>query len=132
MSSISTTADYLKDVLAPLGAISVRRMFGGAGVYCDGDIFALLGGDAIYLKADDRTRADFERAGSGPFEYEARGEIRALRSYWRAPDHLYDDPDEMLAWARKAVVVARSEPKKPRPRSKKGAPCKMTRHISPT
>lgn len=109
---MTSAGDFLKDVLAPLGVITVRPMFGGAGVYCDGDIFALLAGEAMYLKADATTQADFEQAGSGPFTYETANGIRAIKSYWRAPDNLYDDPDEMIAWARKAIAVSRARPKK--------------------
>lgn len=53
----SCTADFIKDALRPLGTITVRRMFGGAGIYCDGIIFALLSDDAVYLKVD-AARAD--------------------------------------------------------------------------
>jgi DNA transformation protein len=27
-------------------------------------------------------------------------------SYWRAPDRLYDDPDELARWARDALAAA--------------------------
>ena len=53
--------------------MSVRRLFGGAGLYVDGVMFAILSKDVIYLKADDGTRAAFEREGCAPFSYQARG-----------------------------------------------------------
>jgi DNA transformation protein len=35
-------------------------------------------------------------------------------SYWRAPERLYDEPDEMIAWAGKALAAAQrtSRPKR--------------------
>ena len=44
-------------------------MFSGAGLYCDGVMFALMVRGTIYLKADATSIADFEREGSGPFTY---------------------------------------------------------------
>ena len=86
--------------------MSVRRLFGGAGLYVDGVMFAILSKDVIYLKADDGTRAAFEREGCAPFSYQAKGGKRAIMSYWRAPDRLYDDPDELAVWARDALAAA--------------------------
>ena len=99
--------EQLREALSPLGSISIRRMFGGAGVYCGPVMFALAAEDTLYLKADDNTFAGFVAEGLGPFVYEGKG--RPIRmSYWRAPDRLLDDPDEMLQWAGRALAVARN------------------------
>jgi DNA transformation protein len=99
--------DFLKDQLGGLGAVTVRRMFGGAGVYCDGVMFALVADDTLYLKADEASRSDFEAEGLEPFTYQAKGGRNTVMSYWRAPERLFDETDEMLNWARKALAVAR-------------------------
>lgn len=108
--------DHLKDALAPLGAISVRRMFGGAGIYCKGTIFALVDDDVLYLKADAANRPDFEAEGLGPFVYVGKGKPIAM-SYWRAPERLLDDSEELIAWATKAVAASKvakaSKPARP-------------------
>lgn len=98
-------SDLLLDALAPLGAISLRRMFGGGGVYCDGVMFALVADDVLFLKSDDGTRAEFTAEGCGPFVYDGKGKPIEM-SYWRMPERLLDDPEEMVAWARKALAVA--------------------------
>ena len=82
-------------------------MFGGAGLYADGIMFAILSKDVIYLKADGGTRGAFEREGSTPFSYQAKGGKRAIMSFWRMPERLYDDPDELATWAERALAVAR-------------------------
>jgi DNA transformation protein and related proteins len=93
--------------LAPLGTVSVKHMFGGAMAYIDGVAFALLDGDAVYLKADDTSKGKFEAEGQGPFVYE--GQTRPVTmSYWRIPERLYDEPDELVEWARTALHVARA------------------------
>jgi DNA transformation protein len=106
--------DFLKDQLAGLGAVTVRRMFGGAGVYCGGVMFGLIADDTLYLKADEKSRADFEAESLEPFTYQAKGGRSTVMSYWRAPERLYDEPEEMLAWASKALATAQraSRPKR--------------------
>lgn len=81
-------------------------MFSGAGVFADGLMFALVVRDVVYLKADERSMADFVREGLGPFSYRTKDSVRTLKSYWRMPERLYDDPDELAIWARRSVDAA--------------------------
>ncbi len=117
MSSSAGFSEMLCDLLAPLGSISMRRMFSGGGVYCDGLMFGLVMDDAFYLKVDDESRKSFEAHGCGPFVYVGKSKPVAT-SYWRAPDLLLDEPEEMLCWARVALGVAR---KRAFVKSKKGS-----------
>ena len=110
---------FVADQLTPLGHVTARPMFSGAGIYCDGTIFALVIRDALYLKVDDINRADYEGAGSSPFTYEAKGRTVEIGSYWRAPEHLFDDPDEMLAWSRVALAAGRRAAAKEKPKRKR-------------
>ena len=97
--------EHLKEVFSAFGPVSVRRMFGGVGVYADGTMFALVAYGELYLKADEETIPAFRAAGVGPFVYEAKGR-RVVMSYWRLPDRLLDEPDELAEWARAALRVA--------------------------
>jgi DNA transformation protein len=116
-------SEAIIDLFAAFGRVSVRRMFGGFGIYADGLMFALAADDLIYLKADDESAADFRQEGVGPFTYATKHGRHTSLSYWRLPDRLYDDPDELAAWARTALAVARRarEPKAVR-RSARSAP----------
>ena len=100
-------AEFIHDVFQPFGAVTVRRMFGGAGLFADGVMFGLVSGGQIYLKADATTVTCFEREQCEPFEYSTKNGKRALTSYWRLPDRLYDDADELAQWARQALAAAR-------------------------
>jgi DNA transformation protein len=100
-------AEFIHDLFQPFGAVSVRRMFGGAGLFADGVMFGLVSGGQIYLKVDATTVAGFEREQCEPFEYLTKNGKRALTSYWRLPDRLYDDADELAQWARQALAAAR-------------------------
>jgi DNA transformation protein len=110
--------EHLRDALAGLGPVSIRRMFGGAGVFADGLMFALVTGETLYLKADDVTKADFEREGLAPFTYESRGRTVTL-SYWRAPERLLDEPDAMTEWASRALAAAKRSEKLKKARGRK-------------
>ena len=81
-------------------------MFSGAGVFAEGVIIALVIRDVIYLKADATTHEAFQREGSAPFSYTAKGQERVIGSFWRMPERLYDDPDELAVWAEQALAVA--------------------------
>lgn len=98
--------DYLRELFAELGPVTIRAMFGGHGVYFDGRMIALVADQSVYLKVDDETRPRFEAAGSVPFVYAGKGKPVTM-SYWLAPDAAMDDPREMLGWARLADLAAR-------------------------
>lgn len=107
MTASAGFLDLLQDLLAPLGPVAVRRMFGGAGIYCDGQVFAFVDDDTLFFKTDEAGRAAFEAEGLGPFTYMTKHGPGTLLSYWRAPERLLDDRDEMLEWAGRALAVAR-------------------------
>ena len=108
--------EHISELFSAYGSVSVRRMFGGAGVFADGLMIALVVDGVIYLKADDRSIPEFERLGLRPFSYETNDGARTLTSYWRMPERLYDEPEELAVWAGKAMQAARRA--RPRARAK--------------
>jgi DNA transformation protein len=109
--------EFVKDQMAPLGAIVSRRMFSGAGLYYDGVIFALILRDVLYLKVDEGNRAAYEAEGLSPFSYQVKARTVEIGSYRRVPERLFDDADEMVEWARAALAAGRrAEAKKKRRR----------------
>jgi DNA transformation protein len=98
--------ELLRDLLSGFAPISVRRMFSGAGVFADGVMFALVIDDVLFLKTDEQTRTAFEAEGLAPFSF-VKQRRRIETSYWRAPEQLLDDPDELIAWSRRALEAAK-------------------------
>jgi len=98
--------DYLTDLFQPFGPVTIRRMFSGFGISADGVTFALVIQGAIYLRADAETIPQFQAEGTTPFEYTTRLRTVTVGSYWRLPDRLLDDPDELAQWARLALAAA--------------------------
>ena len=110
--------DFIRDLFAQFRPVTVKRMFSGAGLYCDGVMFALVVRGTVYLKADKNTALDFKREGSGPFTYtrgkKSGGLSEHALSYWRLPDRLYDDSDELSIWAERALTIAQRQKFAPR------------------
>ncbi|MEO1014160.1 MAG: TfoX/Sxy family protein [Pseudomonadota bacterium] len=106
MAVSSGYIDFVKDLFAPFGEISVRKMFGGAGVYCDGRMFAIIGDDDLWLKADDDSRGEFEAAGLQMFTYETKAGDAHAMSYFAPPDEVFDDEDELRRWTGLALEAA--------------------------
>jgi DNA transformation protein len=100
-------AEFLRDQLAPLGRIAMRRMFGKTGVFCDGFMLGMVRDNTLYFRVDDDNRTAFEEAESfPPLDYQNKGGTIDL-SFWRAPERLFDEPDELVIWARAALAAAR-------------------------
>src|SRR5262249_40520238 len=99
-------AEFLRDQLAPLGRITLRRMFGKSGLFCDGLMLGIVTEDTLYFRVDELNRAAFKEAEAyPPLNYKKQGTIIDL-AFWRAPERLLDEPDELIAWARKALEAA--------------------------
>ena len=99
-------AEFLHEQLDPLGHVTLRRMFGKSGVFCDGLMFAMVANDTLYFRVDDHNREAFAEAEeSPPLNYEKHGRTIDL-AFWRAPDRLFDEPDELVRWARTAMEAA--------------------------
>jgi len=94
------------ELFSAFGAVDVRRMFSGYGVYADDVCFALYLRGEFYLKADETTIPRFVAEGSEHFSYSTRAKTVSVKSWWQMPIRLYDEPEELADWARQAVAVA--------------------------
>lgn len=112
--------EFVIELFAPMGPVSIRRMFGGAGVFCEGLMIALLFSDTIFLKTDGALRARLEAEGSEPFLWTkpSTGEIIDM-GYVSLPSSAMDDPDEASDWGRQALAVARAAKARAKPKAKK-------------
>ena len=96
-------ADAISDLFSGLGPVSIRRMFGGKGIYFEGVIIAVELRGELMLKGDAVVAPDYEAAGSKQWTYvHSRHGKTVAMPYWTVPDGALDDPDEMTPWAKKA------------------------------
>jgi DNA transformation protein len=113
--------EFLIDLFADFGPVTIRRMFSGFGISADGTNFALALRSGLYFRADEATIPQFEAEGSKPFSYQTRTKTVTVNSYWQLPARLFDDSEELARWARSAHAAAQRAALRRRPRSKKQA-----------
>jgi DNA transformation protein and related proteins len=113
--------DFLIDLFADFGPVTIRRMFSGFGISADGTNFALALRGGLYLRADDETIPRFEAEGSKPFQYQTRAKTVTVNSYWQLPERLYDDPEDLTDWAKASLAAAQRAALRKRPKAKKAA-----------
>jgi DNA transformation protein and related proteins len=101
--------DYLFDVLAPLGKIETKRFFGLDGIKADGAMLGFVLDERIYFRTDEQSRSAYAEEGGTPFTFDKSGEA-IVTSYYTIPDRLYDEPEELVRWARRARVAALKAP----------------------
>ena len=98
--------EHVRELLAQVGPVRTRRMFGGAGVYRDDLMFALVIDETLYFKTDEESRRVWSAAGSEPFTFTYRDGRTETMSYWRLPASALDDADETQRWARLGLDAA--------------------------
>ena len=113
--------DFLIDLFADFGPVTIRRMFSGFGISADGTNFALALRSGLYFRADAQTIPRFEAEGSKPFQYQTRTRTVTVASYWELPARLFDDPEELTGWARAALAAAERAALAKRPKGRKKA-----------
>ncbi len=118
MSVSPEYSEFVCELFQCVGAVSVRKMFGGGGIYTSGVMFGLIANETVYLKTGEANVQDFEAEGSGPFIFEMKNGRSGTMSYYELPERLYDDPDDLKEWAMKALSIALESAKKKKPKKK--------------
>ncbi len=109
--------DWIEEALAPMGRVTMRRMMGGATLYLDGTIFAIVAFDQLWFKADAESDPEWDVIGAEPFRYDKGDGRTATMRYRRAPDDVYDDADAMRCWAALGLAAGMRAPPKKRPKT---------------
>ena len=104
-------AAAIEEMFAAVGPVTIKRMFGGKGIYVRGTIIAIEYQDEILLKADVQSSPRFADAGCRQWTYESKSGNAAAMPYWSIPDDAYDDPDVMADWVRLALEAGQRSAK---------------------
>lgn len=99
----STFVTEVVSLLAEVGEIRAKAMFGGHGIYCGTTFFALIAAGKLYFKVNDDSRGEYAARGTGPFS-PAPGKV--MKSYYEVPRDVFESDEELVRWARRAVEVA--------------------------
>jgi|SRR5271163_1885223 len=117
MANRASYIEFLVEHLSSLGEITTRRLFGGNSLYCNGTLFAVVGDDTLYLKADDHNRPEFEAKSLDPLH--PFGDETKSMGYYQAPAELFEDAEALRHWGEGAVAAGRRGAAKKSPRRKK-------------
>jgi len=109
---------HVRDLFDGLGPIRVGRMFGGTALYQDDAMFAVIFGDAVYMKCDPALGEKYVDAGSTPFSYDTKTGARVIHGLMALPEDALEDADAALHWARLSLVPARAAAAQKRRRKK--------------
>ena len=95
--------EYVLDQFSDWGGVSVRKMFGGAGLYRDGKMFGLVADNVAYLKVDETNRDKFLEAGSAPFKpFPNRP---TMLSFFEIPPDIFESPEELIEWSEESLSI---------------------------
>jgi DNA transformation protein len=95
------------DLFQEFGPIVLRRFFGGEGIYAGEIMIGAIFDDILYFTTDVETRKAFLAESCKPFTFVKRSTGETVETHWYAmPERLYDEPEELAAWARTALAVA--------------------------
>ena len=113
-----TFKEFVLDQLGSLPELRARAMFGAHGLYAGDNFFGILDEGRLFFKTDTASAADYTARGMGPFTYEMKGRVLAM-AYHEVPPDVLEQPQELVVWARRAIALAASKPKKPVKRTKR-------------
>ena len=92
------------DQLSGWGGVSVRKMFGGVGLYRDTIMFGLIYDKILYFRTDSENLEEYKNAGSEPFQPPGR---KMIMPYWEVPIDILEDHTEVCEWANQAFKAAK-------------------------
>lgn len=116
------------DLFSEFGPIKLRRFFGGEGIVADDVMIGMVFDDIIYFHTNEGTRAAFVAEGCRPFTFLKRSKNEMIATHWYAlPERLYDDPEELAAWARIALEAMRNSETEKKKRAKQARPGKTAK-----
>lgn len=110
---------WVQEALEPMGSVSMRKMMGGAVLYLDGTVFAIMGEGELWFKADAESDAIWDAEGCEKFSVTFKDGRVDVMNYRRAPIDVYDDPEAMRRWAGLAVEAGVRGASRRKPRKKK-------------
>ena len=97
----------IEEAFACLGAITIKRLFGGKGIYHQGVIVGAVMNGELLLKSDAEAAPQFLAAGCTQWIYEFRRGNTVHMPYWTIPAEALDDPEMLATWVRLAFAAAR-------------------------
>jgi len=97
--------DFVSEKLADIEELTIKKMFGGAGLFSGGKMFALIYEDVLYFKVDSSNKGDYIEKSSSQFS-PPFGKRRMNMPYYEVPADIFDNEDKIIEWAERSVEIA--------------------------
>lgn len=110
MTLSASYRDFLAELLGPVGKFSTKRVFGLDGIMADGILLGFVIDERIHFRTDTASVAAYRDGGGKPFTFDRANGEHIVTSYYSLPERLYDEPDELVRWARLAREAALQSP----------------------
>ena len=94
---------FVIQTLEPLGYVTSRAMFGGYGIFHNGDMFALIYGSVLYFKVNEENIDRYEEVHSAKF---------TPMPYYEVPEEVMEDEGKFLEWAEISIDIGHKTAKK--------------------
>jgi DNA transformation protein len=107
---------WVQEALEPMGNVTMRKMMGGATLYLDGIIFAIMVDGEIWMKSDAEADAIWDTVSTERFSVTFKDGSVDMMNYRRAPSDVYDDAEAMQKWVSVSVEAGRRRVVKKRPK----------------
>lgn len=116
MSPKTEYADYIVELLEPIGWLRTSRFFGGIAISRDTVQFAMVMENTLYFVVDDETRPTYAQAGMQPFSYSTKKGRVQVKRYFEVPDEVLADAEQLRQWAKESIRMAgkTAKPKQPK------------------
>jgi DNA transformation protein len=108
---------WVEEALEPMGRVSMRRMMGGATLYLDAIVFAIIVDGELWLKSDAEADPVWDAESRDRFTVTFKDGTVDTMNYRRAPSDTYDDAEALQRWASVSVEAGRRAAAKKRPRA---------------
>ena len=95
--------DHVMELLDPLEGVAGRAMFGGYGIFHNGDMFALISGSTLYFKVNEENIEQYEKAGLSKF---------TPMPYYEVPEEVMENEETFLEWAEISIDIGHRTAKK--------------------
>lgn len=122
--------DLVAEAMAPVGTVTHRKMMGGATLYLDGVVFMIVADDSLWFKADRHSDAAWDALGCERFSMQMSDRV-ATMNYRRAPDGIYDDPEELRRLGELALEAGHRAPQKRKSEPRRRPPRTISRTTRP-
>ena len=112
MTASNEFIEYVMELLEPIAVMDGGKFFGGFGIKSNSIQFAMIMDNSLYFVVNDETRPKYEKLKKKPFSYQTKKGTVNVKRYYEVPEDLFDEPDDLIKWAKESIDIAHKTQRK--------------------